>query len=59
MHFGKFSFGALRIDGTTYEQDVVIDALCGAKSWELIVNKAIRKKMAAGLVCPCSHFASS
>ncbi|WP_207231797.1 hypothetical protein [Edaphobacter modestus] len=27
MHFYKFSFGALRIDGTTYEQDVVID--CG------------------------------
>ena len=27
MHFGKFSFGALRIDGSTYEQDVVID--CG------------------------------
>ena len=25
MHFGKFSFGALRIDGSTYEQDVVID----------------------------------
>src|SRR6266576_4923615 len=27
MHFNKFSFGALRIDGNTYEQDVVID--CG------------------------------
>ncbi len=27
MHFDKFSFGALRIDGSTYEQDVVID--CG------------------------------
>jgi hypothetical protein len=27
MHFDKFSFGALRIDGNTYEQDVVID--CG------------------------------
>ena len=27
MHFNKFSFGALRIDGSTYEQDVVID--CG------------------------------
>ena len=27
MHFGEFSFGALRIDGSTYEQDVVID--CG------------------------------
>ncbi len=27
VHFYKFSFGALRIDGTTYEQDVVID--CG------------------------------
>jgi len=25
MHFNKFSFGALRIDGSTYEQDVVID----------------------------------
>ena len=25
MHFDKFSFGALRIDGSTYEQDVVID----------------------------------
>ncbi|WP_263415964.1 hypothetical protein [Terriglobus albidus] len=25
MHFDKFSFGALRIDGRTYEQDVVID----------------------------------
>jgi hypothetical protein len=27
MHFNKFSFGALRIDGSTYEQDVVI--ACG------------------------------
>ena len=25
MHFDKFSFGALEIDGNTYEQDVVID----------------------------------
>ena len=25
MHFGKFSFGSLQIDGNTYEQDVVID----------------------------------
>jgi hypothetical protein len=25
MHFDKFSFGTLRIDGGTYEQDVVID----------------------------------
>src|SRR6267143_1057614 len=25
MHFDKFSFGALRIGGSTYEQDVVID----------------------------------
>ena len=27
MHFDKFSFGSVRIDGSTYEQDVVID--CG------------------------------
>jgi hypothetical protein len=27
MHFDKFSFGTLRIDGSTYEQDVLID--CG------------------------------
>jgi hypothetical protein len=27
MHFDKFSFGTLRIDGSMYEQDVVID--CG------------------------------
>ncbi|HTF62343.1 MAG TPA: hypothetical protein VK638_06475 [Edaphobacter sp.] len=25
MHFGKFSFGTLQIDGRTYEQDVVIE----------------------------------
>ena len=25
MHFDKFSFGTLRIDGSTYEQDVLID----------------------------------
>ena len=25
MHFDKFSFGTLRIDGSRYEQDVVID----------------------------------
>src|SRR5438034_2065931 len=25
MHFDKFSFGALRIDGSTYEEYVVID----------------------------------
>jgi hypothetical protein len=25
MHFGKFSFGTLRIDGSAYEQDVIID----------------------------------
>ena len=25
MHFDDFSFGTLRIDGSTYEQDVVID----------------------------------
>lgn len=25
MHFDKFSFGTLRIDGSTYAQDVVID----------------------------------
>ena len=25
MHFDKFSFGTLRIDGSTYEQDLVID----------------------------------
>jgi len=25
MHFDKFSFGTLRIDGSTYQQDVVLD----------------------------------
>jgi hypothetical protein len=25
MHFGKFSFGSVQIDGRTYEQDVVIE----------------------------------
>jgi hypothetical protein len=25
MRFGKFSFGSIRIDGTTYDHDVVID----------------------------------
>lgn len=25
MHFSKFSFGSIRIDGNTYEHDVVID----------------------------------
>jgi hypothetical protein len=25
MHFSKFSFGTIRIDGATYEHDVVID----------------------------------
>jgi hypothetical protein len=25
MHFDKFSFGTLRIDGSTYERDLVID----------------------------------
>ena len=25
MHFDKFSFGTLRMDGSTYERDVVID----------------------------------
>jgi hypothetical protein len=25
MRFGKFSFGSIRIDGVTYEKDVVID----------------------------------
>ena len=25
MHFGKFNFGSLEIDGNTYEHDVVID----------------------------------
>jgi hypothetical protein len=25
MHFGKFSFGTLQIDGRTYEQDLVVD----------------------------------
>ena len=25
MHFDKFSFGTLQIDGSTYEQDLVID----------------------------------
>jgi len=25
MRFGKFSFGSIRIDGTTYKHDVVID----------------------------------
>ena len=25
MHFEAFSFGSIRIDGTTYEHDVVID----------------------------------
>lgn len=25
MHFGGFKFGSIRIDGTTYEHDVVID----------------------------------
>ena len=25
MRFGKFSFGSIRIDGVTYEHDVVID----------------------------------
>ena len=27
MRFQKFSFGSIRIDGTTYEHDVVVD--CG------------------------------
>ena len=26
MHFDKFSFGALRIGGSTHEQDVVIES---------------------------------
>jgi len=26
MHFDKFSFAAFRIDGSTYEQDVVIES---------------------------------
>ena len=25
MHFERFSFGSIRIDGTTYEHDVVVD----------------------------------
>jgi hypothetical protein len=25
MHFSKFSFGTLRIDGSTYKHDLVID----------------------------------
>jgi hypothetical protein len=25
MHFDRFSFGSLRIDGSTYERDVVLD----------------------------------
>lgn len=25
MHFGSFSFGSIRIDGTDYEHDIVID----------------------------------
>jgi hypothetical protein len=25
MRFGKFSFGSIRIDGTTYDHDMVID----------------------------------
>lgn len=25
MHFGKYSFGSIHIDGVTYEHDVVID----------------------------------
>jgi hypothetical protein len=25
MHFDKFSFGTIRIDGSTYEKDVVVD----------------------------------
>jgi hypothetical protein len=25
MRFDKFSFGAIQIDGTTYEHDVIID----------------------------------
>ena len=25
MHFDKFSFGSLKIDGTSYEHDIVID----------------------------------
>ena len=25
MHFDKFSFGSIQIDGSTYEHDVVID----------------------------------
>jgi hypothetical protein len=25
IHFDKFSFGSIRIDGSTYERDVVID----------------------------------
>jgi hypothetical protein len=25
MHFDKFAFGSLQIDGSTYEHDIVID----------------------------------
>jgi hypothetical protein len=25
MHFDNFSFGSIQIDGTVYEQDVIID----------------------------------
>jgi hypothetical protein len=43
MHFDKFSFGSVQIDGSTYEHDVVID--CGevSKTQEKAVQEVPRR----------------
>jgi hypothetical protein len=43
MRFEKFSFGSIRIDGTTYEHDVVIDRGEVPGRRELPLRRLIRK----------------
>jgi len=42
MHFEKFSFGSIRIDGITYEYDVVIDRGQVPQAQEKSVQKVPR-----------------
>jgi hypothetical protein len=43
MRFEKFSFGSIRIDGTAYERDVVIDRGEGPQAQKEAVQKVPRR----------------
>jgi len=51
MRFEAFSFGSIRIDGTTYEHDVVIDPWASPHAQEETIQKTSRRVWTYIAIC--------